>query len=279
VSLSKVLIAVAITAAVIAAAASTTVLGVLLAGTLSKGNEGAAVGNVLVPSTHSTYAASGTQGYVLKNAITTSATATVYVVPSRVIISLSIETPRPYMNATQAYEDVAIRANELVSKLKSLNGVIYIQTLSVRLNPQYEWSKDGKVFKGYVASYSLITEVEVSAVSKVIAEAVKVSTDTIKGISFTVPEEELEKAKEQALRNAVNKVYEKARVMAEELNLTLGKLIYLTTEYSTSDYILRYVKEVTYAAETGGMPEIPIEVGKGFPVVAVVHAAFEIVQE
>jgi len=275
-NLSKVLIIALIAVVGIAAATSATALGLLLSD--MSGGGGQAVSNGVILTDYRGYAVSGAQGYVLRNAVITSATATVYVVPSRIIVSLTLETPVPYKNATKAYEDVATRANELVSRLKSIEGVIYIQTLSVRLSPQYEWTKEGRVFKGYVASYALITEVELSAAGKVIAEAVKVSTDSIKGISFTVPKEELEKAREEALRAAVRKVHGKAQAIAEELNITLGKVIYLTTGYSTPEYTLRYVKELSYSVEAGGLPEVPIEVGKGFPVTATVNAAFEIVE-
>ena len=275
-NLSKVLVIALIAVVGIAAATSATALGLLLSD--MSGGGGQAVSNGVILTDYRGYAVSGAQGYVLRNAVITSATATVYVVPSRIIVSLTLETPVPYKNATKAYEDVATRANELVSRLKSIEGVIYIQTLSVRLSPQYEWTKEGRVFKGYVASYALITEVELSAAGKVIAEAVKVSTDSIKGISFTVPKEELEKAREEALRAAVRKVHGKAQAIAEELNITLGKVIYLTTGYSTPEYTLRYVKELSYSVEAGGLPEVPIEVGKGFPVTATVNAAFEIVE-
>ena len=275
-NLSKVLVIALIAVVGIAAATSATALGLLLSD--MSGGGGQAVSNGVILTDYRGYAVSGAQGYVLRNAVITSATATVYVVPSRIIVSLTLETPVPYKNATKAYEDVATRANELVSKLKSIEGVIYIQTLSVRLSPQYEWTKEGRIFKGYVASYALITEVELSAAGKVIAEAVKVSTDSIKGISFTVPKEELEKAREEALRAAVRKVQSKAQAIAEELNITLGKVIYLTTGYSTPEYTLRYVKELSYSVEAGGLPEVPIEVGKGFPVIATVNAAFEIVE-
>ncbi|MCD6083990.1 MAG: SIMPL domain-containing protein [Desulfurococcales archaeon] len=275
-NLSKVLVIALIAVVGIAAATSATALGLLLSD--MSGGGGQAVSNGVILTDYRDYAVSGAQGYVLRNAVITSATATVYVVPSRIIVSLTLETPVPYKNASKAYEDVATRANELVSRLKSIEGVIYIQTLSVRLSPQYEWTKEGRVFKGYVASYALITEVELSAAGKVIAEAVKVSTDSIKGISFTVPKEELEKAREEALRAAVRKVHGKAQAVAEELNITLGKVIYLTTGYSTPEYTLRYVKELSYSVEAGGLPEVPIEVGKGFPVTATVNAAFEIVE-
>ena len=275
-NLSKVLVIALIAVVGIAAATSATALGLLLSD--MSGGGGQAVSNGVILTDYRDYAVSGAQGYVLRNAVITSATATVYVVPSRIIVSLTLETPVPYKNASKAYEDVATRANELVSRLKSIEGVIYIQTLSVRLSPQYEWTKEGRVFKGYVASYALITEVELSAAGKVIAEAVKVSTDSIKGISFTVPKEELEKAREEALRAAVRKVQSKAQAIAEELNITLGKVIYLTTGYSTPEYTLRYVKELSYSVEAGGLPEVPIEVGKGFPVTATVNAAFEIVE-
>ena len=275
-NLSKVLVIALIAVVGIAAATSATALGLLLSD--MSGGGGQAVSNGVILTDYRDYAVSGAQGYVLRNAVITSATATVYVVPSRIIVSLTLETPVPYKNASKAYEDVATRANELVSRLKSIEGVIYIQTLSVRLSPQYEWTKEGRIFKGYVASYALITEVELSAAGKVIAEAVKVSTDSIKGISFTVPKEELEKAREEALRAAVRKVQSKAQAIAEELNITLGKVIYLTTGYSTPEYTLRYVKELSYSVEAGGLPEVPIEVGKGFPVTATVNAAFEIVE-
>jgi len=278
-NLSKVLVAALVVVAVIAAVASATALGILLTSTGVAGN-GVPGGNaVLTVRGYGTSSALGTQACVLTNAVTTSATATVYVVPSKVVIYLSIETTKPYMNATQAYEDVVNRADGLVSKLKSIEGVVYVQTLSMRLNPQYEWTKGEKVFKGYVATYTLAVEAETAVAGKVIAEAVKASIDSIRGITFAIPDDELEKAKEEALKVAVRKAYEKAKAIVSELNATLGNVIYVTTEYSSLDYIVRYMKEAAYTAAAGQPPELPIEVGKGFPVMVTVQAAFEIIHE
>ncbi len=279
-NLSKVLVATLVAVAVIAAATSATALGILLASTGETGNSDVASGNtVLVAPGYRASSALGTHAYVPMNAVTTSATATVYVVPSKVVIYLSIETTEPYMNATQAYEDVVSRANELVSKLKSIEGVVYVQTISMRLNPQYEWSREERVFKGYVATYSLAVEAETAVAGKVIAEAVKESVDSIRGITFTIPDDELEKAKEKALKEAVRKAYRKAEAIASELNATLGNVIYVTTEYSSPDYLVRYMKEAAYAVTAGQPPELPIEVGRGFPVMVTVQAAFEIIHE
>ena len=279
-NLSKVLVATLVAVAVIAAATSATALGILLASTGETGNSGVVSGNtVLVVPSYRASSALGIHAYVPMNAVTTSATATVYVVPSKVVIYLSIETTEPYMNATQAYEDVVSRANELVGKLKSIEGVVYVQTISMRLNPQYEWSREERVFKGYVATYSLAVEAEAAVAGKVIAEAVKESVDSIRGITFAIPDDELEKAKEKALKEAVKKAYRKAEAIASELNATLGNVIYVTTEYSTPDYIVRYMKEVAYATTAGQPPELPIEVGRGFPVMVTVQAAFEIIHE
>ena len=278
-NLSKVLVAALVALAIVATAATATVMGLLLSGSSEQWIYSGGISSGVSPQMkpYGLALPSGAQAYIPENSIVTSATGTVYLTPSEVMIYLSIETPEPYKNATQAYGDVVSRASNLINKLKALSGVKYVQTISMRLTPQYEWSGGSRVFKGYVASYVLAVKADTEAAGKVIAEAVKAGTDVVRGVTFTVPEDELVKAKEEALKLAISRAYEKARKVAEELNVSIGKIVYVMTEYSTPEYVRTYAK-LEYTVLAGQLPEVPIEVGRGYPMTATVTAAFEIIQ-
>ena len=211
------------------------------------------------------------------NTIIVTATATTYVTPSRIKIYVTIENVEPFKNAADAYTNVALRASKLIDKVKAIEGVIYIQTAGLTLSPSYEYRSGQRIFKGYIATYSLLIESSVESAGKVIAEVVNAEADAIKWIALTAPDNIIEDAKKKALRKAVSNTYEKAKLIADELNISLGKVLHVSIGY-TIPLVKTYTQMFEYRIVTlaEGVPEAPIEVGKGLAVTATVTAVFEI---
>ena len=217
-------------------------------------------------------------GYILDqkaNTIIVTATATTYVMPSRVRIYVTIENVEPFKNAADAYTNVTLRASKLIDRVKAMEGVIYVQTTGLTLSPSYEYRSGQRIFKGYVAAYSLLIESNVESAGKVIAEVVNAEADAIKWIALTAPDNVIENAKKEALRKAINNAYEKAKLIADELNISLGKVLHVSIGY-TIPIVRTYTQMLEYKMVAEGLPETPIEVGKGLAITATVTTVFEI---
>ena len=268
---SRVLIAVALAVAVVAAAASLTSVVLVLRSASGGGavNPPAYLWYGDVARSSYSHVAPGMWG--ANNTIAVTGTATTYVIPSRVKIYVAVETVVPVKDAVKAYSNVTSRASKLIDSVKAVEGVLYVQTTGISLNPSYDYTEGRRVFRGYVATYSLVIEASVESAGKVIAEAVKAEADAIKGITLTASDEELEAAKEEVLRKAVENAYAKAEIAAKALNTSVGRALHVSIGYSTPR--MEVARVGSYVAK---VPEAPIEVGKGFAVTATVNIVFEI---
>jgi len=224
------------------------------------------------------YEKSSGLGYFLDqkaNTIVVTATATKYVMPSRIRIYVTIENVEPLKNVADAYTNVTLRASKLIGTVKAMEGVVYVQTTGLTLSPSYEYRSGQRIFKGYIATYSLLIESSMESAGKVIAEVVNVGADAIKWIALTAPDDVIENAKKEALREAINNAYEKAKLMADELNISLGKVLHVSIGYTTP-IVRTYTQMFEYRIIAEGVPETPIEVGKGLAVTVTVTTVFEI---
>jgi len=272
---SKYLLAILLVVVVIVAASSVAMAAMSM-NVISKLSSYISAAQTYIPSyNHEKYSG---LGYILDqkaNTIIVTATATTYVMPSRVRIYVTIENVEPFKNAADAYTNVTLRASKLIDRVKAMEGVIYVQTTGLTLSPSYEYRSGQRIFKGYIAAYSLLIESNVESAGKVIAEVVNAEADAIKWIALTAPDNVIENAKKEALREAINNAYEKAKLIANELNISLGKVLHVSIGY-TIPTVRTYTQMLEYKVVAEGLPETPIEVGKGLAITTTVTAAFEI---
>lgn len=98
-----------------------------------------------------------------------------------------------------------------------------IHTESFWLNPQYDWNEGKQTLRGYEASQSLRVKVRnLDKVSDVLNAATEVGANQAGGVNFTIDNPEVLRA--QARDEAITKAKEQAKMLADQLGVTLVEL-------------------------------------------------------
>jgi uncharacterized protein YggE len=107
-----------------------------------------------------------------------------------------------------------------------------IITTSYSVYPQYDWTEDGRVFRGYtVTNLVQVTVKDLDIVGDVIDAAAAAGANQINGISFELSDAKREELKTYAYIAALTDAQDKADVIAETLGLTISG-VQSVTEYS-----------------------------------------------
>ncbi|MEK7644548.1 MAG: SIMPL domain-containing protein [Patescibacteria group bacterium] len=115
--------------------------------------------------------------------------------------------------------------NKLTAKLKTL-GIDGkdIQTVNYNIYPKYDYTDGAQKLIGYQVSQDLTVKIrEVSKANQVIAGAGEVGANNVGGLQFTIDDRDAYKAEARAL--ALNKVGEKAKVLARSLGVDLVRVV------------------------------------------------------
>ena len=97
-----------------------------------------------------------------------------------------------------------------------------IITTSYSVYPQYDWTDEGRVFKGYtVTNLVQVTVKDLDIVGDVIDAAADAGANQINGISFELSDSKREELKTNAYISALTDAQEKADVIADTLGLTI----------------------------------------------------------
>lgn len=184
------------------------------------------------------------QGYDPRRSITISGDAEVKVVPDEVVINMAVETNNADLD--KAREENDKKVSSILAMVKKL-GVEekFIQTDYLSVEPRYDYTvqynnERERKFLGYYMTKNIsITLRDVSKFEKLIADALKLGTNYVRGINFQTTE--LRKHRDQARLMAVRAAKEKATALASELGQKIGKPITI----SESSYNVPMYKNVS----------------------------------
>ncbi len=99
-----------------------------------------------------------------------------------------------------------------------------IKTEQFYLNPVYDWSTSTQTLRGYEASEMLrVTVRDLDKVGDVLGAATSAGANSANGIQFTI--DKPEKLQEEAREEAIAQAKERARVIANQLGMSLGKVV------------------------------------------------------
>lgn len=169
-----------------------------------------------------------TQGFDPRRTINVTGDAEVKVVPDEVSINFAVETNNIDLDAARAENDKKVSA--VIAMVKKL-GVEdkFIQTDYLSVEPRYDYSNGSpnerdRRFLGYYMTKNIsVTLRDVSKFEKLVADALRLGTNYIRGISFQTTE--LRKHRDQARLMAIRAAKEKAIALAGELGQKVGKPI------------------------------------------------------
>jgi uncharacterized protein len=126
--------------------------------------------------------------------------------------------------ASQVQAEVARKSTSLVSLLKS-RGVEKLQTTGINLSPNYDYTDNRQVLKGYIGTNTVSFRVKNEAAGELIDDAVKSGATRIDGISFTASDDAIADAQKVALRKATEDAQAQAKAVLGALGFQAKEIV------------------------------------------------------
>jgi uncharacterized protein YggE len=189
-------------------------------------------------------------------------------------VNLGVQTNS--LEANAAIQENADLMSAVIDAIKAVGvGEEDITTTSYSVYPEYDWTDEGRVFKGYrVTNLVQVTVKDLDLVGEVIDEAADAGANQINGISFGLSDSKREELKTNAYVAALTDAQDKAQVIADTLGLTITG-VQSVTEYSYSPARTYgfYEEAVAFEDATSSRAPTPIVSGE-LSVTVSVHIEF-----
>lgn len=211
-----------------------------------------------------------------KSTISTSGTSTIQVTASKVSLYIGYEARAD--TAEEAQQNNTDVSNAVIEAIRDL-GVAEsnIETTNYNVAPEYDWTEDGRVLKGYLATHTIkITTQDLDKVGEYIDVAIGAGANRINRLNYELTDEEQESLKAQALKEATQNARSKAEAIALGSGTRIVRVKSITDTYSYSPW--RYTLEYAVVGSSSAEDiEIPTQVETGSVTVnANINAIFEI---
>jgi uncharacterized protein YggE len=219
------------------------------------------------------------QNYDPRRTINVTGDAEVKVVPDEVSINFAVETNNTDLDKAREENDKKVSA--VIAMVKKL-GVEdkFIQTDYLSVEPRYDYTvqynnERERKFLGYYMTKNIsVTLRDVSKFEKLVADALKIGTNYIRGISFQTTE--LRKHRDQARLMAIRAAKEKATALAGELGQKVGKPISISeSSYNVPMYKNVRMQNAMASDESAGSSGEVIALGQ-IEIKASVSVTFEL---
>ena len=194
--------------------------------------------------------------------------------PDMATLNLGVSVEKE--TVTEAREAAAITMTAVIDSLKA-NDVAEkdIQTESFSIYPQYDYTDNGRVLRGYRVNNTVNVKVrELENLSDVIDEAAKAGGDIVVVNSIQFMIEDLTPLEIQARSLAVKDAETKAQTLAEASGVTLGKPITITETTSGGSPPIVYAESAPLVADSI-RSSTPVEAGE-LAVTVNITVAYEI---
>jgi uncharacterized protein len=140
---------------------------------------------------------------------------------SEAIMNLGVQVEGS--TADKVQDELRNKVNRLVEVLKAAS-VQGLKTTTVQLYPRYRSVKDTQVIDGYTGQNSVSFRVPVAKSGEILDAAVRAGANQVGGIQFDLSRGDAEKARSQALKEAVQDAQGQAQVVLESLNLKVKEI-------------------------------------------------------
>lgn len=158
------------------------------------------------------------EGNILE--VTSKGEVTVPTSISTVELGIQVEAA----TAAEAQQQVAQQATSVVDVLENLD-VEELQTTSVRLFPVYSFEDDTRELTGFEARNTLSFELPNESAGAAIDAAIEAGANLVQDISFSATDEDLQQARLQALRQAVEQAQTEAATVFNTLDLVAEEIV------------------------------------------------------
>jgi uncharacterized protein len=181
---------------------------------------------------------------VERQIINVNGNAEIETMPDFVSVYISIETLAE--SAEDSKNQNAEISKEVMQALREMNFQdSEIETVSWNIYEDYDWTSDGRKFRGYKTVNSLKVEVEEYDFVGTVVDRVVDEGAIIRSLNFEISKETENELKKQAIEEATKDAKEKAEAVASGTGQRLGKLV----SVSVNDYYYQGYPLYDYSAE------------------------------
>lgn len=157
--------------------------------------------------------------------VTLSGSAKITVVPDRASVRLGVEVTRP--DAKAALDEASRLQEEVLAAVKE-SGVEekYIRTGTISVDPEWDYTNDGRRLVGYVARQSVkVTITDLEKAGDILNAAAERGGNAIRISSFHLYASDKDAAEAEARQDAVKDARDKAKQYAAAGDRDLGKVL------------------------------------------------------
>ncbi len=156
--------------------------------------------------------------------ISVSANAKTSISPDIASMTFGVTSGRQ-TTAKQASDVVAKQMEKIIDAITKAGALKKdITTQNFSLNPEFDYTQNGQLPRGFQASQSLFVKVrDLDKAGDVLTAAISAGANQAGGISFEV--ENPDAAKALARTEAITKAKEKADILAKNLGMSVGKMV------------------------------------------------------
>ena len=169
-----------------------------------------------------------------KNIVTVDGTGKVTVKPDVANVNIGIISEGATVDQVQKQN--TDKMNSIISAIKSQFKVEDkdIQTNNYSISPKYDWSQKVQRIVGYTISQSVDVKIRnFDQIGDILAKASDLGANSVNGPTFVIDDPEVYKA--QAREKAIAQAKDKAKVLANQVGIGLGRIVNFS-EGSMSNY-------------------------------------------
>lgn len=158
----------------------------------------------------------------LTRVLTVTGEGTEAVATSQTQIQLGVEVQGE--TAEEVQEEAARRSAAVVEFLRSRN-VSNLRTTGIVLNPVYNYTDGNQRIVGYIANNSVQFRVPTEVAGTILDDAVEAGATRIDSVSFIASDEAMNRAQQQALREATDDALQQAETILDALGLSQQEIV------------------------------------------------------
>jgi uncharacterized protein YggE len=185
--------------------------------------------------------------------LTVTGRSEVKVAVSEAIMNLGVQAEGS--TAEKVQDELRSKMNRLIEVLKAAS-VKDLQTTNVQLYPRYRPVKDTQVLDGFTGQNSVSFRVPVAQSGEILDAAVRAGANQVGGIQFDIARSDAEKARSQALKDAVQDAQKQGQDVLEALGLKIKEIRSIQAQTGGVEQPRPY--EAQFAKAADGAPPTPV---------------------
>ncbi len=185
--------------------------------------------------------------------LTVTGRSEVKVAVSEAIMSLGVQAEGS--TADKVQDELRNKVNRLIDVLKAAS-VRDLQTTNVQLYPRYRSVKDTQVLDGFTGQNSVSFRVPVAKSGEILDAAIRAGANQVGGIQFDIARSEAEKARSQALKDAVQDARKQGQDVLEALGLQIKEIRSIRAESGGAEQPRPYEAQFAKSADAASTPVI-----------------------